>query len=114
MSYLDRLKKTTESGPVLTAKTDRSPFVSSVSGSGGTFRENIEHNKTESEAALQAFVGLVRIAAACDHHVLLHRDAIAATLDESDKSELLTNTREDRQAWAAMLAHRLTRSRIHE
>lgn len=75
---------------------------------------DIAYSKTESEAALQAFVGLVRIAAACDHHVLLHRDAIAAALDESDKSELLTNTREDRQTWAAMLAYRLTRSRIHE
>lgn len=66
-----------------------------------------------AELRLQAFLDLVRITAACEHQILLHRDEIAAQLDAADIEELKTNTREDWQLWAAMLAYRLTRARIN-
>jgi hypothetical protein len=64
-----------------------------------------------AECRLRDFVTLVRHYGA-DHGILLHRSAIAAELDEADRAELMTNTVEDRQAWAAAIAWRLTRARI--
>jgi hypothetical protein len=65
-----------------------------------------------AELRLEAFIDLVRVTAACEHGIVLHHDPIVAQLDQDDIAELLTNTREDRQAWAGLLAYRLTRSRI--
>jgi len=63
-----------------------------------------------AECRLRAFVNLVRATAACVHHILLHPDDVTAALDGGDIAELATIARHERQAWAALLAHRLTRA----
>lgn len=73
---------------------------------------NIANSKTESEAALQAFVKLVRAEGACEHRFLFSRAEILAELDEQSGADLLTTTREQRQSWAASIAARLARRRI--
>jgi hypothetical protein len=66
----------------------------------------------QRELVLRNFVDLVRITAACDHHILLHRDHIRRELDEQSAEDLLTAMREQRQAWASAIASRLARRRI--
>lgn len=58
------------------------------------------------------FIQLVRVTAACEHRILLARWEISAELDKADLEALASTSREDRQAWAKLLAHRLTRQRI--
>lgn len=81
------------------------------------YREHEEISQTtiltlEPPDCLQAFTDLVRLTAACEHHVLLHRDEIAAQLEDADAADLANTTREARQAWAVALAKRLARARI--
>lgn len=65
----------------------------------------------EAVAALESFVDLVRVTAACDHQILLHRDEIEHELDDADVRELLNTDRLERQSWAALLAYRLSMAR---
>jgi hypothetical protein len=76
--------------------------------------ERVRQHKPDirRELVLRNFIDLVRITAACDHHILLHRDHIAAQLDADDIAELLTTTREFRQSWASAIASRLADARI--
>jgi len=106
VSYLDRLKKTTEAQSCMLPKPTEAPFVSSVSKQKGAFSE------ITPDDALQAFIALVRATAACNHQILLHPEEIHRELDTGDVAALIQADRLDRQAWAALLAHRLTRSRI--
>lgn len=64
-----------------------------------------------AECRLRDFVRLV-IAYGTSHGLLLDADVVAAELDEIDRQELMTTELEDRQAWAQLLAYRLTRARI--
>jgi hypothetical protein len=68
-----------------------------------------EHQQVQ---AVRNFIDLVRITAACDHHVLLHRRDIERQIEADDITELLQSDRVDRQAWAELLAARLARARI--
>lgn len=60
------------------------------------------------ECRLRDFVELV-IHYGKSHGRLLDADVVLAELDDIDRAELLTADIEDRQTWAALLAHRLTR-----
>jgi hypothetical protein len=62
---------------------------------------------SEAQATLQNFIDLVRITAACEHGRLLYRRDIELALDTDDAADPLNTTREQRQAWAAAIAHRL-------
>lgn len=103
MSYLDRLKKSEKAPPCTVPKATKGPFDTSVTVQDGASGE------IHPDKVLLDFIDLVRATAACDHQRLLHRRQIAAELDANDLAELRANTREDRQAWAALLAYRLTR-----
>lgn len=103
MSYLDRLKKSEKAPPCTLTKGSKGAFVGSVSMQDGASGE------IQPDKSLLDFIDLVRATAACEHQRLLHRQQIAAELDADDLAELRTNTREDRQEWAELLAWRLTR-----
>ena len=55
------------------------------------------------------FFVLVRITGACEHQVLLEDEAILAELNADDLKELSLLDRYNKQIWAQLLAHRLTR-----
>jgi hypothetical protein len=55
------------------------------------------------------FLRLVRITGICEHQLLLGDEAILAALDADDFKELQNLDRYNKQIWAQLLAHRLTR-----
>jgi len=57
---------------------------------------------------IRSFLRLVR-AFGVTHGLLLDDEAIFKELDDSDRAELMTSSLRDRQAWAELLAYRLTR-----
>jgi hypothetical protein len=74
----------------------------------------LRRRKVEFEAELQLriFVRLV-IAFGVDHGILLDEPRIRCELDAADRTELMTTRLADRQAWAQLLAYRLTHQRIN-
>jgi hypothetical protein len=86
-----------------------------VQGSGELLNseamEKLRRHKAEIRAAcsLRDFVRLVQVDAALHHCRLLNLAEIEAQLSESDRADLLTCPKPERQAWAEALAFRLTR-----
>jgi hypothetical protein len=73
---------------------------------------NTEHVQSNRNQHLFDFLRLVRITGACEHQVLLEDEAILAALDADDLTELSQLDLHDKQIWAQLLAHRLTRPKI--
>jgi hypothetical protein len=71
----------------------------------------LQEHKPEIMAAcrLRNFLRLVR-AFGVTHGLLLDDEIILGEPDESDRAELMTSELRDRQAWAELLAYRLTRT----
>ena len=94
----------------------------------GKYRECTENTPKRPNRVLQActekapnasssrvtadFLQLVRIFGVCENQLLLEDEVILAALDADDLKELSHLDRHDKQVWAQLLAHRLTRSRI--
>jgi hypothetical protein len=64
-----------------------------------------------TEVNLRNFCQLVRHHAA-DRQCLLSYEEILAGLDDDDMEDLLNLDRQEKQVWAELLAHRLTRSKV--
>jgi hypothetical protein len=74
-------------------------------------RDEILH-ELRAETVLRDFVDLVRATGACDHQILFSHYEIRAELDDEAAEDLLTTTREVRQAWATAIATRIARARL--
>lgn len=81
----------------------------------GQALDRLRQRKPEilAECRLRAFVDLVRSVAACEHQILLHRKEIEGELDADDLAALLQAELPGRQAWAGMLAFRLSNRRMY-